>query len=468
MTVTNEIAERDGGARLLREFTTWSAFSLAFAFISPIVALYSIFSFGLTSIGPAFWWGFPVTLVGQLLVAISFGMLVSRFPLEGSVYQWSRHIMGGAYGWFAGWAYIWTLPIAFAAVALSGATFVAQFLGLDSANSAVTIPIAIAMIIAVTIANTFGRNALKFVVGLCIMAEIVGSVGLGIILLAFYRVNDISVLSQGLFTGTDNSFSWSQMMFAVALAGWAFVGFESAGSIAEEVKNPQRAVPKSMIISLLFVAAIVAFSGLSFILAMPDLDQVRAGTIADPVAHTIAFHFGAAGLRAMAGVFSIGFVACMLGLQTSVSRVIWAFAREGELPGANILGKLSANDHLPLNAIWAAGILSLIFFALSFTNIYTMLLTFTTAGFYISFLMPALAAGIEVLTKGPQKSPFNLGRWSATVTLLAAAWLIFQTINICWPRSPQLPWYENWATVLVVAILAAAGVVIRLFLPRTR
>ena len=100
MSVAEDAGRKAGPGELLRDFTATSAFSLAFAFISPIVALYSIFTVGLTMVGPGFWWGFPVTLAGQMLVALSFAMLVSRMPLEGSIYQWSRHIMGPTYGWF--------------------------------------------------------------------------------------------------------------------------------------------------------------------------------------------------------------------------------------------------------------------------------------------------------------------------------------------------------------------------------
>lgn len=467
MSAVEEAGHSAGRRELLRDFTAFSAFSLAFAFISPIVALYSIFSVALTSIGPGFWWGFPITLAGQMLVALSFAMLVSRMPLEGSIYQWARNIMGRSYGWFAGWAYIWTLPIAIAAVALGGAGFLAQLLGLDASSKTVTVILALALIAFVTLANTFGRRLMKFIIGLCIVAEIIGSIGLGVLLIGVYQVNDLSVLSEGLFDAMTGKFLLPPLLLGVAIAGWAFVGFESAGSIAEEVKDPRRAVPKAMIYSLLFVSTIVAFSALAFILAIPDLAAVRSGAIADPVAATIEHHLGPIGLRLMTAVFVVGFIACMMGLQASVSRVIWAFAREKELPMSGFLVKLSGEDRLPVNAIFVAAAMSVIFFALSFTNIYVMLLTFTTAGFYISFLFPALAAAYERLTAVPKYGPFHLGAWSAPVTFAAALWLIFETLNVAWPRTPDLPWYENWAVVAVVAILAVLGVLTRMSLPKS-
>jgi hypothetical protein len=49
------------------------------------------------------------------------------------------------------------------------------------------------------------------------------------------------------------------------------------------------------------------------------------------------------------------------------------------------------------------------------------------------------------------------------VIYLAAAWIVFETINIAWPRSPAAPWYENWAVPVMAGILAILGVLLRSF-----
>ena len=62
--------------------------------------------------------------------------------------------------------------------------------------------------------------------------------------------------------------------------------------MAEETKDPERAVPRAIVLSMLLVGFVVMYAGLALILAMPDLDAVVAGTIADPVQETLAFQFG--------------------------------------------------------------------------------------------------------------------------------------------------------------------------------
>lgn len=458
------------GGALLREFSFRTAFSLAFAFISPIVALYSIFALGIETAGPGFWLGFPVAMAGQLLVALVFAMLVSRYPLEGSVYQWSRVLGGARFGWFAGWTYLWTLCITLAAVALGGAAFLARLLGLDPDAHGVTLGLAIGLLALATWGNTRGRHVLGAMVALCVAAELIGSVGVGAWLLLTGRLHPLSIVlpTREFFAGGGGWLGLfdSKAAAAVAICGWAFVGFESAGSIAEEVKNPSRDAPRAMIASLVFVAAVVSFSGLALLLAIPDLAAALSGASVDPVVDTLTYHFGPGFFRFLLALFVVGFLACLVGIQASVSRVIWAFARDGALPGSALLARLEGEDRMPANAIICSGLLAAAIFLISSTHLYAMLVTFTTAGFYVAFGFPVLAAAWVLLRGRWQPTPFHLGSASAPVVLAAAAWIVFQTMNVAWPRADSAPWYEAWSVVLMIAVLGALGVVVRRFLDR--
>ena len=179
------------GHALRREFNLWSSFAFAFAFISPIVALYGIFGLAISAAGPSFWWGFLLVFCGQLLVAFTFAMLVSRWPIEGSIYQWSRRLLGTGYGWFAGWAYMWTLVIAMATVALGAAGFIANVAGIEAPTGRQRAVIALVILLLGTAVNLVGRQALKIFMSASIIAEVVGSLGLGTWLLLFHRHNPL-------------------------------------------------------------------------------------------------------------------------------------------------------------------------------------------------------------------------------------------------------------------------------------
>src|SRR4051794_34978286 len=238
-------AVRDGVGgehRLSQGFTFRSAFALAFADISPIVALYAIFTLALFSAGPAFFWAFPVVLAGQLLVAAVFGELASRYPYAGSVYQWARHVQGTPWGWFAAWAYIWGLTIALSTLSYGAAGFLLEIFGVASPSGWLTTSVALLIIAAGTLTNMVGRSVLRTMVLASITAEVLGSVGLGTVLLLFYRVNPFSALFEGFGTQGDGLWLTGPGLVAVAFVGWSFLGFEAAGSIGEEVEEPERNV----------------------------------------------------------------------------------------------------------------------------------------------------------------------------------------------------------------------------------
>lgn len=439
---------------LRREFTLASTFSLAFAFISPIVALYGIFALGVSSLGGGFWWGIPIALCGQILVALALGQLAARWPLQGGIYQWSRKLIGPCYGWFAGWFYMWTLVIAMAAVSYAGAVFLAELMGLAPSPSN-CIALAALILGLTTLGNIRGRTAVKRVVAMCIWAEIIGSVGIGIVLLVEYRINSVDIL----FTALRNApaspatgFFSSSLVVATALAGWTFIGFESASSISEEVENPQRAVPLAMVMSLFFVAAIVMFSSFAILLAMP----VEAFSAADPVLATLSAVFAPSIVKALLALFVIAFFASALSIQAAVSRNIWAFAREQDLPCSKTLSHLSAAEGLPRNAILLTACIAVLILMMSSTNIYTWLVNFTASGFFISFLFPIMAATVSLL-RGRRES----GSWRAKVVLfLAFAWLMFENINLLWPRGTA-GGLEDCITILVFVGIGVLGVTTR-------
>lgn len=456
-------AAHDGGPlpRLNRGFSFRSALSLAFADVSPIVALYTIFTLGLFAAGPRFFWAFPIVLIGQLAVAAVFGELSSRWPYAGSVYQWARHVRSTTWGWTAAWAYMWGLTIALSTLAYAAAGFLLEVFGVEDAGRWTTAALALGIIAVGTATNMIGRQFLKIMIVASITCEIVGSVGLGIVLLLFYRENPFSTL----FEGLPDASTWAAgpMLLAIAYTGWAFVGFESAGSIAEEVEEPERNVPKAIILGLLSVGLIVMFSSAALILAIPNIDEVLTTQSDDPVAGTLLTHFGAGIAKPLLIMFVIGFISSFLAVQAAVSRCIWGAARDQGLPAAGFLGRLAGRERMPINAVGLTAVVAGALVLLAGSSLFAILVNFTTIGFYIAFGIPVVGAAIARLTGRWTPGPFTLGRWGAPVTYFAAVWIIAQTVNVAWPRTqPDQPWYINWSMVLTTVGLGLLGIVLYL------
>ncbi|WP_273847535.1 APC family permease [Rubrobacter calidifluminis] len=449
--------------RLSKGFDFRSAFALAFADISPIVALYAIFALGLFAAGPAFFWAFPVVLAGQLLVAAVFGELASRWPYAGSVYQWARHVQGTPWGWFAAWAYMWGLTIALSTLSYGAAGFLLEIFDVKNPARWLTTLVALVIIGIGTLANMIGRRVLKVMVAASITAEVLGSVGLGTILLLFYRVNPFGTLFDGFGTQGNGLWLTGPALVAVAFVGWSFLGFESAGSIGEEVEEPERNVPKAIILSLLFVALVVMYSSVALILAIPDLSKVMAAKSGDPVAYTLTAHFGGGIGRPLLILFVIGFLSSFLAVQAAVSRCVWGSARDRSLPGSGLLDRLRGPERLPVYSILLTGVVAGLLVLLAGSNLYSVLVNFTTIGFYIAFGVPVAGAALSHLRGTWRPGAFSLGRWSAPVTYAATVWIIFETLNIVWPRqTPGTPWYVTWSMVITTVALGIIGIFVYL------
>ncbi|MCC3331560.1 APC family permease [Nocardia abscessus] len=452
----------------LRDFSLSSVFGIAFAFISPIIALYAIFDIALGIAGPSFWWAFVVILGGQLLVALVFGELSSRWPEEGGVYAWSKRLVGESYGWLTGWVYIWTLITLNAAAAFAASTFAAAVFGLDNPGTGMRLAFAVGFMIIATLVNSLDRRLLRVFIALSIACEVIGSLFVGTVLLAFHRHNSLSVLWSG-FDDGGMAFTVGPFLAAVAVVGWAFIGFESAGDLAAEVKNPGRNVPLAQIASLVLVAATVMYAGLALILAVPDLEAVAAGSIDDSVVETLLSNLGSAVVVPMSVVVSIGFAAGIAAVSTALSRSVHAMAVQRSLPGSAALTRLSGRDRLPRNALTSTSVAtcSLLILAVGF-DFYDVMIAMSTGGFYIAFFLP-VAAMLFTRVRGMwTPGVFRLGKLGGLiVNAVATLWLLLQIINISWPRDVGATWYVEWGCLLMYLLTGVLGATVFLRYRRT-
>src|SRR4029453_5569544 len=366
--------------RLQRGFSFRSALSLAFADVSPIAAVYAIFTLGLFAAGPKFFWAFPIVLIGQLLVAAVFGELAARWPYAGSVYQGSRHVQGTTWGWGAAWAYRGGLTIALGTLSYAAGGFLLNIFGVAEANRWQIASIAIAIILVGTAVNMVGRHVLKVMVAISITCEVIGSLGLGLVLLLFYRENPFSVLFSS--AGIPDAASWASgpMLLAIAYVGWSFLGFEAAGSVAEEVDDPERNVPKAIILALLLVGLVVMFSSAALILSIPNLSSVGAAQSGGVVSDTLTAPLGAGITKPLLAMFVIGFVSSFLAVQAAVSRCIWGAARDRSLPGSKVLGGLAGPERLPVYAIALTAVVAVVFVLMAGSKFYSVLVNFNIIG----------------------------------------------------------------------------------------
>lgn len=454
-----------------REFTTFSAFSIAFAFVSPIVALYSVLGFGLAVAGPAFIWGGLVLYAGQFLVVLGLAVLASKWADSGGIYQWSRRLLGERYGWFASWTYIWTLLVTLPAVAYAGAVLLVPLFDIEGSTPAFVTWLAIILLGIATLVNLAGRVWIKIIMIAVITAEAIGSIGVAVWLLLFNRSQTLEYLSPASLGNFEGAFFMAPFIMAIAFSSYFAIGFESASSISEEVKRPRKAVPKAMVTSFFAIMTIVMFSALAFTLAIPNEEFLTdPDTAGDPAIAIMAFALPEPVFRFILALFVIAFVACLMTVQITVSRLIWATTRNGELPFAKTLSKLSGDTGLPRIAITLTAIIAaLLFIPFQSDGIQLALISFSSVGFFVSFLFPILGVAIaRARGNWHDDKDLYLGRAGRVVMWLALVWLLFQIVNVAWPRESGGGWLTDWSTIIGGLGIALFGVVVEAWVSAKR
>ena len=77
----------------------FGSFAAGVSYISILTGTFQLFYFGFGTDGPAYLWSWPLVLIGQLAVALCFMELAAKYPIAGSVYNWSKLLGSRIVGW---------------------------------------------------------------------------------------------------------------------------------------------------------------------------------------------------------------------------------------------------------------------------------------------------------------------------------------------------------------------------------
>lgn len=440
-----------------RTMSLWGNFSLGFTYLSPVVGVYSLFAFALGTGGPPMIWAVVIAALGQLLVALVFGEVVSQFPVSGGIYPWARRLWGRRWAWMTGWIYMLALVVTIASVSYGAGPFVAMLLGIDPSTK-VTVLCAVALIVIVTILNLGGTALLAKVAFFGFAAELVGALVVGGWLLLTERHHGLGVLFDS--SGAGDGGSYLSAFLAASLIGvYLYYGFEACGDVAEEVVNPGQQIPRAMRMTIYIGGAASFFITLALLLAVPDFGAVMSGADADPVTSVLQTAFGDVGFRVVIFVVLISFFSCALSLQAAASRLIYSYARDEMMPGSHLFRRFSETRHVPPYALLLSAVIPIVIVVGSQVsdNALTRIVSFAALGIYLGFMMVVLAALRARLKGWVPSGRFSLGTWGLLVNVAALVYQIAASVNMAWPRTPDAPWYDNYLVLLSAAIVVGVG-----------
>jgi len=449
---------------LSRRMSGFSNFAISFAIICIVAGGITAFGNGLSAAGGAsIGIGWPIGALFAFIVAMAMGQIASAYPTAGGLYHWSSILGGRGWGWATAWFNLLGLIFVVASVdvglfLLFNGLIMTPFFGvdltqignLDFFGAPFNVPqfiIVALIVITQALFNHFGIRVTTMLTDFSGYLIFATAIVLTIALLAFAPSLDFSRLFTFTnYTGTtvgsgDTAYTlWpttdsmlKAFLLGLLLVCYTITGFDASAHTSEETRDAARIVPRGMMQSVFWSGLFGYIMVCAFVLAM--------SSVADGAAQGSNVFYWLLGDSAMPsflrGLLSIGIVVsnylCALAGLTSLSRMTYAFARDGGLPYSNALKTVSPIYRTPVVAIWVGAALTII--GTLYAPAFFVLAAGCAVYLYLSYAMPVAAGLLAEGKTWNHKGPFNLGAFSKPVAILAIvgglilAWTGFQPPN---------------------------------------
>ncbi len=274
-------------------------------------------------------WLLLIAGLGVMLIALCYADLASRFDTSGGPQLYAS----AAFGQFVGFQAGWILYAARTAALAANANVLAAYAGAlwPPLNGPLTIIVAVS---AITLVNVIGiRRAVDTLGGMTMLK-----------LAPLILIGALGLLLAPIPAPTLPDFSAVEGVALVAL--YAFVGFEAATIPAGETRDPKRAIPRAL---LLTVAGVT----LLYVLVQLAYSASGIGESDAPLADLAAKSLGPTGALLLGLTAIVSVLANQLSAVTTISRITSSFADQGLLP--RWFGRISPRFATPSNSILAVG-----------------------------------------------------------------------------------------------------------------
>jgi amino acid transporter len=464
-----EILHKMGYAQeLRRRMTGFSNFAISFTIISILSGCLTLYGYGMNTGGPIIMnIGWPLVGIFVVLVGLAMAEVCSSYPTAGGLYYWAAKLGGAngpAWSWFTGWFNLLGQVGITAGIDFGLALFADALL--NALVSYPTSPLAIVALYTVALflhglLNTFGVGLVALLNDISVWWHLVG-VALIFVVLFFVPVHHQSL--SFIFTGFVNNTGFAfpgvtiyVFLIGLLLAQYTFTGYDASAHLTEETHNAAISGPRGIVLSIVvsLVAGWILLIGVTGAIQNYSAEAAAvtpgAQVFLDAAGHNLGLFllFVIVGAQFYCGMSSV----------TSNSRMIYAFSRDGAVPGSELWHKINPRTRTPTNSIIfatvAAWILGLPY--LWSPVAYAAVTSIAVIGLYIAYGIPILLrllAGAKF-----QRGPWHLGRWSYVIGWIAVVWIAFIAILFILPQAaPGITLTTfNYAIVAVAVVLLYSG-----------
>jgi basic amino acid/polyamine antiporter, APA family len=311
----------------------------------------------------------------SLAAALVLSELGAMFPAAGGLYVYLREAYGPVIAFLYGWASIVAIDSgATAAVSAAFGIYLGQLVHLSGAQIKLW---GIAVIAVLTVVNCLGVKFGKRVQNVFAASKIVGIAGMALLLFGKANVTQMKV---ALWPESAHT-TIGGFGIAVVAALWAYYGWHEVSYNAAEFRNPQRDLPKSLILGTLIVTAAYLLANIAYYAVLSPLQVAQSPRVA---ASALAWIFGSSAAAVLAVLILISTFGAANGMILTGPRIPFVMGQDGVFFHA--AGRVNRKTHTPIIAIiiqgvWASVLCSIGSFQQLITYaVFTICIFFALAG----------------------------------------------------------------------------------------
>ena len=472
---------------LFRAMGGFSNFAISFTIISVLSGCLTLFylipinaGFTAASIG------WPLVTVFVVIVALGMAELASAYPTAGGLYYWASKLGGPGWGWFTGWFNLIGQVAVTAGIdyglavsidVLLNAWFpnfpatLASVVSINPATQWTTLGIYAVVLALHALLNIFGVRIVAFMNDVSVWWHIVGVILIagGVVLatvLGFQftaashfatsvahavPLNPAHTLYTPNQTFNATGFPiWYAFLLGLLLAQYTYTGYDASAHMTEETVGAATRAPWGVVMSVV-VSAVAGYALLmGLVAAVPDL-AASYGYI-NPVLFILESRLGFVLGTLFFLVAVVAQFFCGMSSITTNSRMIYAFSRDGAVPGSRLWHSLD-RGRTPRNAILLAAVAAFILAVPSVVSdvAYIAVTSIAVIGLYIAYVLPIL---LRLFAKDFRRGPWHLGAWSRPIGIISVLWVIFISVLFMLPTGQPITAQSfNYTPIVVLGAL---------------
>ncbi len=393
--------------------------------------------------GPALTISFTISALACMLAGLCYAELAAMMPVAGSVYSYSYSTMGEVLAWFIGWTLILEYLFACSSVAVGWSGYMMSLLHgwdihlpaqisqatFDHINnewiwtgSIINFP-AVFIVGVITAMLLGGMRESAWVNNIIVVIKvsvILLFIGFG---LSYIDIGNLHpYIPEN--TGEFGKFGWTGILRGAGVVFYAFLGFDALSTAAQEAKNPQKDMPRS-ILSSLMICAILYVAVTTVLTGIVNYKELHVDA---PIA--LAIDRAGEGLAWLSPFIKLGAIAglssVILVMMIGQSRIYFAISSDGLLP--RIFSRVHKKHCTPFNATVFSGVVTGLVAGLFPLHVLSELVSIGTL---LAFTIVCLSIVVLRKTQPDLNRPFKTPL-VPFLPLLGAAFCIMQMVFLPW------------------------------------